>query len=197
MGNELLNKGTEMSIALTYAHVEELLGSALGGKLPKETIRSRIRYLQRLKFPPGISTGKGSRARYGAREVMRILVAMLINLSGETAEQSATIVVRSNSQLAAALAQALDQSRSESIYLAFDVEAEGSLEPVTLKELAKRSDDPARLVLINLSELLDRMDRWFISTALERTRLVRWIERSGEFRQDLRGWSEAEKHNVD
>ena len=61
---------------LTYKQLEQILRQYFDIASPKvSTFRSRIKQLQRLKFPPGVNVGRGAKMVYSAEQLFQLTTA--------------------------------------------------------------------------------------------------------------------------
>jgi len=71
---------------------------------------SRLQHLQKLKFPPGVNTGRGRAARYQPHHVFLIAIALQFNELGMNPDRAIRMIRRNLGELAAGVVAALSPS---------------------------------------------------------------------------------------
>lgn len=97
---------------LTYGQLETVLANHLRihpDKLP--TLRSRIKQLQRLKFPPGVNVGRGAKMEYSGEHLFMLVTAFELIGAGHPAQAACNLVTEHWQDFAAAYALAALQAR--------------------------------------------------------------------------------------
>lgn len=98
---------------LTYGQLETTLASHLRvhpDKLP--TLRSRIKQLQRLKFPPGVNVGRGAKMEYSGEHLFMLVTAFELIGAGHPAQAACNLVTKHWGDFKAAYALAAIRSRA-------------------------------------------------------------------------------------
>ncbi len=97
---------------LTYGQLETVLANHLRvhpDKLP--TLRSRIKQLQRLKFPPGVNVGRGAKMEYSGEHLFMLVTAFELIGAGHPAQAACNLVSDHWTDFAAAYALAALHAR--------------------------------------------------------------------------------------
>lgn len=174
------------------------------------TFRSRIKYLRKLGFPPGLNTGKGTRAVYGGSELLQLGLALTLQQVGLTAEGAVTLMAdREGDIAAAALAVAEGGTGAAASYLMLDpVPDSKGVIPLWMGDQRFISDalretqgrgGLVRLCIINLTSVIQGIIRWLVDIFLygPREHLIALSQRPAEFISDIRDWSERSAGHVD
>jgi hypothetical protein len=100
-GIDTFSTNTEDSMELTFAQVEKALAlthNIADGR--RSAFSSRLKHLQKLKFPPGINTGRGRAATYSVGHLFLLGVALELNQLGLSPERAADVITRNLRQVA-------------------------------------------------------------------------------------------------
>lgn len=96
-------------MGLTYSQVEQVLAEAYEIVEPKRSAFSnRLKHLQKLKFLPGINTGRGRAATYRVEHMLSFALAIELGKLGNSPERSAQMITRNDEAIRAAAAKALN-----------------------------------------------------------------------------------------
>ena len=150
-----------MEFGVSYGIAEALLVGLFEVPEPKwPAFRARLRLFKRLGFPAGINTGKGKHARYGARELTSLAVAIELLKVTQTSEQAVDLVRSHEETVRRAIREAAQVGlTNEPVYLVLspgepwssDAAAWGS---IMLKSAAEfRKSKATCLVAIDVSAL--------------------------------------------
>lgn len=91
-----------------FGHLVSVM-SAIHGKVDSATIEVRLKHLQRVPFPPTISSvGKGGRTYYSADDLMKIVMALELQAAGIVPAQVVGLVNAKWTTIARGLAAAWD-----------------------------------------------------------------------------------------
>lgn len=122
---------------MNYGAVESLF-SELHGIHPDRRIafKARLKHLQRLGFPPGVNTGTGRSAEYGAAQVYLLAIGLELLQLGLSPERAVRVATESADWLRRVGRDAAEAlARGEEYYLGLD--------PSGLNSLTSLGDDPA------------------------------------------------------
>lgn len=160
-----------MGFALAYGEVELIL-SQMNEVQPRQlgAFRSRLRHLQKLGFPPGINTGKGRPAVYGAGQIMLLALALELIQLGVTPDRAAGLLRDKRDSVAGATALAMRRIGKEAVFLVVDPVVLGSGEMIfghftltklhSLLDKIQTSPRLTRLALINVTAILKWVNGW-------------------------------------
>lgn len=98
---------------LTYGQLETVLANHLRvhpDKLP--TLRSRIKQLQRLQFPPGVNVGRGAKMDYSGEHLFMLVTAFELIGAGHPAQAACNLVSKHWPDFAAGYALAAVRHRT-------------------------------------------------------------------------------------
>ena len=92
---------------LTYGQLETVLANHLRIHPDKlATLRSRIKQLQRLQFPPGVNVGRGARMEYSGEHLFMLVTAFELIGAGHPAQTACNLVSKHWNDFAAGYALA-------------------------------------------------------------------------------------------
>jgi hypothetical protein len=200
-----------VTFALSYAQVARLL-ALIHDIDPEErgvAFRGRLQHFQRLKYPPGVNTGRGKPAAYSAGQVTQLAIALELTQLGISPERAVTILNNNAESLVTAIRAAVYWLNTD------HGEGQGSmvlyLDPAALSSLAGASQrDLASITFTYASwkHLRARIDRWDEETPFKRLALINLstliyddiinylvameIGDSEAFRRALKLWTDAQ-----
>ncbi len=121
-----------------FGDLEDLVRAVHGDGSGRSALLGRFKYFQRMSFPGGSNTGRGSRANYGLEQILAFLVAFEILELGIPPVRAVRLIRTSWPQIARALALTWKRQRGgseEPVLLA--------LAPGALAELGASEDSNA------------------------------------------------------
>jgi len=165
-----------LRLKLAYRHVSDLF-AALHRIAPEKrtAFRGRLQHFQKLRFPPGVNTGKGKAVEYGADSVLSLAVALELAQLGVPPDRSVRLLTENLTHIVVASRIAshwLGAANKEVMYLYLDPTALISLMDETaeeevsetffyggwpvVRELMDRggTGDLRRMALINLTQVM-------------------------------------------
>ena len=195
-----------MSFEARFADVTQLIVSLHNVSPERLTaLRGRLQHLQKLNFPPGINTGRGRPAEYGARQILLLVLALELIVLGAAPERAAAVMRDQEDRVRAAVRKALEDIGNETadsertVFLRLEPVALFDRDPNlgfgALPEIAQFLRKTALLdgfwrhALVNLSGLIDYAAKWAANVGEEGGRV---------FCSDLEEWSRtpSEKRHV-
>ncbi len=164
---------------MAYRHVSDLF-AALHRIAPEKrtAFRGRLQHFQKLRFPPGVNTGRGKAAEYGAGSILSLAVALELVQLGVPPDRSVRLLTENLTHVVVASGIAgrwLDSGLDEVMYLYLDPTAliglmeEGAEEEVSetffygswpiVRTLMDRggTGDLRRIALVNLTKLMTQI----------------------------------------
>lgn len=110
---------------MNYGGAEALFASINAIRPDKRiAFKARLKHLQRLGFPPGVNTGTGRSANYGAGEIYQLGIALELLQLGLSPERAVRLVSGNIEVLKnagrTALAELINQSKDYAMFLIFD-----------------------------------------------------------------------------
>lgn len=163
-----------MAFTARYSDVAQLIAAA--HSVPPErltALRGRLQHFQKLRFPPGVNTGRGKPAEYGAEQVLLIVLALEFVAMGITPDRATRVLREKEPNVAAAAHLALDERRKdepEPIFIRLEPAALFDEDPgfgyataSSIERFLRVSTHLTgftRHALVNLSTIIDHIAEW-------------------------------------
>lgn len=154
-----------MSLDLSYSQVEAVLTKLHSIPSAKRlAFQARLKHLQAVrKFPVGINTGSGKRARYTFPSLMQLVLAVELMQAGLTPQLTVKIVLGSWPRLRPSILSAIDDPPDARTWL-------WAFSPFALRDLSVSGDD--KFERIEAMEPVDGNELWARIQSSEATRTV-------------------------
>lgn len=162
-------------------------------------LRGRLQHLQKLRFPPGVNTGRGRPVEYGAVQIVLLVLALELIVLGVPPERVVTALSEEESRIRPAINLVLaeankDIESAQAVFLRIQPQALFEGDPnigfATVEEMAKMLRQTSMLdgfwrhALVNLTGLVDYCSRW--------AEEVGPADGRSQFLADLAAWNMAE-----
>lgn len=140
----------------TFAQVERAL--ALTNNIADErrsAFSHRLKHLQRLKFPPGVNTGRGRAATYTVGHLYLLGVALELNQLGSTPERAVRTIQQNRLDIEVAAAQVCLDGPPEG---AFEFPVVLYYDPAALRDLMAMPADGETAASLHYGDILTSAD---------------------------------------